>query len=157
MDHNKLLEQYKYQISASVRRDFPNVPNDIDDLIQEGLVGFSDALKNVKQEDLNKCFPYCYQMAKWRCLDFLRRSKIREEKLCILEGHHQQIDNCDPQNNIIVLSLLESALKNCTSRNRQLLLEEYFGIKSKHRCGLSENSKRRIKKHYKNQILMRAY
>jgi len=159
MHADQILKDNHLKIASCVRRDFPNRPSDIDDLIQEALIAFHIALKKMSISKCNNVFSYCYQSAKWRCLDWLRKKDktskhtsnvtffngsehskssnhlfdevIAGEATLPLEQflHDQGIKQGNPCTRLSELELLEKTLDNYSYNHKQLLLFEFYGIK----------------------------
>ena len=157
MDIEHELKIHKAKIANTIKRDFSNISMDIDDLIQEGLIGFYDALKKMDKSTKTNVFSYCYQMAKWRCLDYLRKHKKDHRDVPIdfisdFSSHElQENDTCEK---ISEINLLEKAFEHCHGHHRRVLLLELYGVKTNNDDKiLSNNSIRRIKREYKNVYL----
>ena len=146
------LIKYKSKIESCVKKDFYNFPNEIDDLIQESLIAFHNAAKRIDPTKTDNLFTYCYQQAKWRCYDHIR--KLKRRKTVFIEDIQDELlselpSQYDMETSEVFDNLIQ-ALNICSGTHRRLVLLEIYGIKStKLQKTLSESTFRRAKKEYK--------
>ncbi|GAA5143644.1 sigma-70 family RNA polymerase sigma factor [Thalassotalea piscium] len=158
MNTNESFTKHASKLKNCIRKDFGNYHVDIDDLIQEGSLGFIDAIEKVDRSKTKNIFNFCYQMAKWRCLDYIRKEKRHHMEVeidSLDEININELHVFDETNKVCELIFIEKALNACSGHHRQLLLLEIFGIKNNNSSKLlSENSIRRIKREFKNSYLV---
>mgnify|MGYP000168003245 CR=1 FL=1 len=180
MKNELILKKYELKIINLVNKDFRGLPNDIDDLIQEAFIGFNEALNTIVPKRKENLFNYCYQRGKWRILDWLKKKKKTNAFEIMIDQDIPTIQNknksqckdteyCSVSEYTVVnneyfnseevcsrlsqLELLECVLNNYPIHHRQLLLLEFYGIKTDDNCKkLSEVSISRIKRRYKQDV-----
>lgn len=143
MDRTTILKKEQRKITNFVKKDFSYNTIDIEDLVQEALIAFHEALGQFKKEISPNYFSFCYQRAKWRCIDYLRSQKMdqsvlsieltydREENSPLIEECRSKLSAVDDNiERLSDLNLLEKTMNNTPLKHRELLLYEFYGIKS---------------------------
>lgn len=111
----------KYYLSAEVRlrKEFYSFKEELDDLVQEGLIGFFEASLKINPK-LGSFFTYCYIRARWRALDHLRKvKKFSDNSICIQDeiADKQLLD----QNDGLALTIAEREFRKLSKYHQNVV------------------------------------
>lgn len=157
-EKNFYLNRYESKIKAVLHSIFKKYTEELNDITQEGLIGFYLALDTV---DPNKnLFSYCFQKAKWCCYNYLK--KVQSFSVLYLEEMKSD-NNFDPINgihdipNILnIETILIKELKKHNRHHQEILIKEIFGIKKRRSEKIiTQKTQVKIKTNYKKKCLIK--
>ena len=138
------LTQYHQKIRHCTRQIFGVNHQDIEDLEQEALMGFMKAYSAYDKSKSSNLFSYCFQKAKWRCYDYLRKNKK------YLAEADVSVSSASTHENIIEEALTQQrvneVLSSFSERHQELLLSEIYDINADNRkvSDYSQSTKYRV-------------
>lgn len=140
------LEHY-LSAEAKLRSEFAGFKEDIDDLVQEGLIGFFEATKKINPNK-GSFFTYCYVRARWRVLDHLRRMKHHK----LREFSNQELFNLDNKvepGNGMALTAAVRVLNKLSNYHKSIVFECLF---SNNVVGTPQTTIRRVSRNLYKQM-----
>ena len=154
MKAETLYSQLYEDAEKKLRREFYGFGHILDDVIQEGMIGFFTALTMCDRSNSKKAFVFAYQKAKWAALDFLRKEKRHTHsvealtsKFCHV-GLEEKHDEC----------LFEHQVIKCITEkppvHREILSELIFGVPLKTTVGSATET--RVRSRFVKEMLEMA-